>query len=245
MHRIIVTLFGMTLLVAAGQVIAACSVSSSSTTPHLLELYTSEGCSSCPPAEQWYRGLRANDQIVPLEFHVDYWNDLGWTDRYARHAYTLRQQRIVAHGGNEIVYTPEVAIDGREWREWSRSNLPPAEPAPFVLRLDIDTTNDVMGRLSVLGTRISPSGYEAYFALVEDNLLSNVSAGENNGRKLQHDHVVREIVGPVALSQAQARLMVPADGVLANTSVVAYVTRGSDGTPVQVLEHGLEGCIQR
>ena len=68
MHRIIVTLFGMTLLVAAGQVIAACSVSSSSTTPHLLELYTSEGCSSCPPAEQWYRGLRANDQIVPLNF---------------------------------------------------------------------------------------------------------------------------------------------------------------------------------
>ena len=212
---------------------AVCSVSSSPTTPHLLELYTSEGCSSCPPAEQWYRGLQANDQIVPLEFHVDYWDDLGWTDHYAHHEYTLRQQSLASRGGSGIVYTPEVAIDGREWREWSRSNFPSAGRAPFALRLDVEWTEAVTSRLVLLEPENDTSGYHAYFALLEDHISSRIGAGENRGRTLQHDHVVRNLIGPVGLSQAEAHLALPAGLTLANASIVAFVTRGPEEVPIR------------
>ena len=89
----------------------------------LVELYTSEGCSSCPPAEEWLSRLSTSPrlwtEIVPVAFHVDYWDNLGWRDRFASPAATARQRTYAADWGSGSVYTPEVVLDGREWRQWS------------------------------------------------------------------------------------------------------------------------------
>src|SRR5215831_9028607 len=88
----------------------------------LLELFTSEGCSSCPPAEKWLSALKSSQdlwkKIVPIAFHVDYWDHLGWRDRFAKPDFTQRQQRYAAAWGGDSVYTPGFAVNGREWRGW-------------------------------------------------------------------------------------------------------------------------------
>ena len=99
---------------------ADCVTQSAATRPHLIELYSSEGCSSCPPAEAWLRGIHNGANAVALEFHVDYWDSLGWRDRFSDARYTARQQAFARHAGSAGVYTPEVALDGREWRDWYR-----------------------------------------------------------------------------------------------------------------------------
>src|SRR5688572_1610666 len=93
---------------------------------HLLELYTSEGCSSCPPADRWLSDLKDDPGLwknfVPVAFHVDYWDHLGWKDKFARAAHTSRQRRYADEWGANTVYTPGLVLDGAEWR--SRERLP-------------------------------------------------------------------------------------------------------------------------
>src|SRR5438270_83142 len=90
---------------------------------HLLELFTSEGCSSCPPAEAWLGRLKSDDRLwqdfVPIAFHVDYWDRLGWKDRFAQSEWTQRQRAYANKWGSSSVYTPGFVLDGREWQDWS------------------------------------------------------------------------------------------------------------------------------
>ena len=100
----------------------ALELSSGTQQTTLLELYTSEGCSSCPPADRWLSRFK-NDaglwqQIVPVAFHVDYWNQLGWPDRFSNAAYTARQHNYKRHNYLNVVYTPGFVRNGREWRGW-------------------------------------------------------------------------------------------------------------------------------
>ena len=95
----------------------------------LLELYTSEGCSSCPPAEAWFTGLRKSPQLwrnfVPVAFHVDYWDSLGWKDPFGSKAYSERQHDHAQHWRNQSIYTPGFVLNGKEWRGWfNRETLP-------------------------------------------------------------------------------------------------------------------------
>jgi len=96
-----------------------CAAASGASRASLLELYTSEGCSSCPPADRWLSGLRGRDdllgRLVPLAFHVDYWNDLGWEDRFAKPEYSARQGSISRRNRSRSVYTPQFVLDGRDW----------------------------------------------------------------------------------------------------------------------------------
>src|SRR5579863_4246289 len=109
-------------LMAADALAAPQTIVSPATRVSLMELYTSEGCDSCPPAEGWLASLRDDGrlwkQLVPVAFHVDYWDELGWKDPFDSHGYTLRQQRISSHAGNLTIYTPEFVLDGGEWRNW-------------------------------------------------------------------------------------------------------------------------------
>src|SRR5499427_291609 len=95
----------------------------------LLELFTSEGCSSCPPAEKWLSGLKADQElwkkIIPVAFHVDYWDRLGWRDRFAKPEFTSRQQHYAAAWGGDSVYTPGFVVNGKEWRAWFSGNGTP------------------------------------------------------------------------------------------------------------------------
>jgi len=161
----------------------------------LLELYTSEGCSSCPPADRWLSGLLESPQlwqsVFPLAFHVDYWNYLGWTDRFANPDNSRRQRRYHLDGLTRGVYTPGIVAGGLEWRGWRQG-----QPVPHLQR-----------DMGILWLKVDSGQFEARFdpepeiaeqvsradlnlALVGVGLSTRVRAGENRGSELNHDFVV-------------------------------------------------------
>ena len=223
---------------------AECSVSSAATRSHLLELYTSEGCSSCPPADRWLSALPDAPGLVPLAFHVDYWDSPAWTDRFADPRFTQRQNALAAHANSTVVYTPEVALDGREWRGWQSGKPSSANAAPLVaLSLHVDSTQPLRVRLDAKPLDAAgANAYVAYVALAENQLSSAVRGGENSGAQLHHDHVVRAFAGPLTLASAQATLDVPADLQREHAAVVAFVQRVKDGEIVDVVQLPLAGC---
>ncbi|MGD8384952.1 MAG: DUF1223 domain-containing protein, partial [Lysobacterales bacterium] len=158
----------------------------------LLELYTSQGCSSCPPADRWLSGLGRNTglwaQFVPVAFHVDYWDYIGWRDPFSQHRFSLRQRRYAKEGGVGIVYTPAILLDGREWRNWTRGAVPNVvDEAAGIL-----TVKRAAGRLSVSYVPVVQPDAELFanIALLGSGLVSNVTAGENRGQKLLNDFTV-------------------------------------------------------
>ena len=155
------------VLAMPGLVVAAtsCQAHSGAARVTVVELYTSEGCSSCPPADRWFSSLKSSSDeassgsaaanpLLPLAFHVTYWDRLGWADRFARPAYTERQNQLAAAAGARVVYTPQVIVDGADWRGWPR--LPKPASAPEVelrLRRDGETFHvDVKRRDGVTPT---------------------------------------------------------------------------------------------
>jgi len=160
----------------------------------VIELYTSEGCSSCPPADRWLTGLKEQpglwQEFVPLAFHVDYWDYIGWRDRFASASNSARQRAYARSGGVSTVYTPGFVVNGREWRGWFTGKSNPASPGrPGKLRARLSGAN--------VSLHYEPGDaqghYVANVALLGANLASEVSAGENRGRQLLHDFVVVEL----------------------------------------------------
>lgn len=188
-----------TTLLLAAQVpalAATCEARSGPTAPRVVELYTSEGCSSCPPADRWLSGLAGRNDVVALAFHVSYWDRLGWPDRFAQAAFTERQRQQIAPSGARYAYTPQVIVDGRDWTRWP--TLPPAGVAPLDLTLQREgaaVTVRIERRPAASGP--FPATLGGYWALLEDGHRSDVRAGENAGATLRHDHVVRHLQ-PVA-----------------------------------------------
>lgn len=167
------------------------SATSPSTQVHLIELYTSEGCSSCPPAESWLRGLRQEAGLgktfIPIAFHVDYWNYLGWSDRFSRAEFTQRQHSYAEEWRSAQVYTPEFVLDGREWRG---RGLPAASSEkPGVLTL---TWSE-----NAASVRFKPEQFrdatKVWIATIAPATSTEVKAGENRGRKLEHDFVATDL----------------------------------------------------
>ena len=183
---------------AAGYIFASepKTFESSDTQSSLIELFTSEGCSSCPPAEKWLSGLKSNQElwkkIVPVAFHVDYWDHLGWRDRFAKPEFTSRQQRYAAAWGGDSVYTPGFVLNGKEWRGWFGGNAMPKTPTNVgVLRVSLGDDGKVTAtfvpdttQLRSLALNVAPLG---------NDLESDVKRGENSGRKLRHDFVVLDL----------------------------------------------------
>ncbi|HMV54292.1 MAG TPA: DUF1223 domain-containing protein [Rhodocyclaceae bacterium] len=180
----------------------------------VVELYTSEGCSSCPPADRWLSGLKRaaqNGWVVPLAFHVDDWDYIGWKDRFAKAEFSRRQRDAVARQGSRTVYTPQVMIDGRDERGWAsglRFDRARADsPGPAAARVAIERSagGDGAWRVRVSGSIDDPSvarGAYVHIALFENGLESVVQAGENRGAKLDHDFVVRAWLGPFPVDRS-------------------------------------------
>lgn len=176
----------------------------------LLELYTSEGCDSCPPADRWIstlprRGLGA-DRVVALGFHVDYWNYLGWNDPFARPEYSAHQHDASRRNNARVVYTPQLLLNGTDFRRIaSRDDIPDRvyalnRESPLA-RIRLRLARESPDTLFVQGTVIVPDASErvaarAFLALYENQLANQIKAGENRGKRLQHDLVVRELAGP-------------------------------------------------
>jgi hypothetical protein len=190
----------------------SCSASSGPLRTSLLELFTSEGCSSCPPADRWLSGLLvqagSKQRLAPLAFHVDYWNRLGWADRFSKPAYSARQRWIADVNRARTIYTPQFVLDGRDARPM-QSGLPAVRnerEAAAEIRLELAPPTG--GRLEIRGEarmRAPTEDAQVFLALYENNLTTRVEAGENAGSLLRHDFVVRELLGPFRL---------PASGVL-------------------------------
>jgi len=159
----------------------------------LLELYTSEGCSSCPPADRWLTALGSESGLwrdfVPVAFHVDYWDYLGWKDRFASPDYSARQGRYARHGGLATVYTPGVVYNGRELRDWQgvSGHSLPAGGRGGLLRADVSGDRLL---IQFRPTGNSPDPLFVEVALLGGALTTAVGAGENRGRTLRHDFVV-------------------------------------------------------
>ena len=175
----------------------ATTFQSSETQTSLVELFTSEGCSSCPPAEKWLSTLKSNPdlwkKIVPVAFHVDYWNHLGWRDRFSKPEFTSRQQRYAAAWGGDSVYTPGFVLNGREWRDWFSGNTVPAS-LKRVGTLVITLSDDGKIGGTFITDSTQPLSLELNVALLGDDLESDVIRGENTGRKLRHDFVALKLI---------------------------------------------------
>jgi hypothetical protein len=179
------------------------AASSDGRTPVIVELFTSEGCSSCPPADQLLARLEKAQpvpeaDIIVLGEHVDYWNQLGWQDRFAAHLYTERQQDYAPSLGVEDVYTPQMVVNGQA--EFNGADAPRA--IKEIRRAAIAPHSSVsllMKDPSNLALTVShfPSGtknVEILLAITEDTLASDVRKGENAGHRLTHTGVVRSMV---------------------------------------------------
>jgi hypothetical protein len=208
------------LLLWSGMLWAAqqCTAHSGAQRAALIELYTSEGCDSCPPADQWLSRLGSGTPaaaVVPLALHVDYWDGLGWHDRFAQHRFTERQQQLSERAGSHVVYTPEVALAGLELRDWSSAAAFQAALDQVASRpsgADIELALAGGARPADLDARFmlrpgaAAAGAQAYVAVYENNLVSQVKAGENSGATLHHQYVVRQWLGPVPVVDGVARI---------------------------------------
>jgi hypothetical protein len=202
----------------------------------LLELYTSEGCSSCPPAEKWMASLKDDPQLwkqfVPVAFHVDYWDYIGWKDPFARNNYGLRQRKYRQLGNIRTVYTPGMILNGTEWQKWH-------------YRRSVPTTGEIVGNLDVVlkGNDISAvfspvdeqtTEWELNVAVLGFMLESNVRRGENAGRRLKQEFVVlgyrREASSD---SQWQMKLPRVKKEHAMHTGLAVWVNKKGALTPVQ------------
>ena len=159
----------------------------------LIELYTSEGCSSCPPAEAWMSRLKGDPglwkQFVPIAFHVDYWDRLGWRDRFSSKRWTERQGRYASLWQSGSIYTPAVVVNGNEARNWSGSD-PSRHDIKKTGLLTASTTDGKSFTIDFKPEGGNAADWEAHLALLGSGISSRIGAGENSGRNLQHDFVV-------------------------------------------------------
>ncbi len=170
----------------------------------LIELYTSEGCSSCPPADKWMSTLTAHESLwtgfVPVALHVDYWDYIGWKDPFASREYSQRQRQIAAENRERTVYTPGVRKAGDEWRSWRLWGSPTNDDAPVVGKLKLSVNQD--GAFTAnFDTKNSNSDVQLNVAVLGLGLSTDVKRGENRGKTLKHDFVV---LGLSRFSSAQA-----------------------------------------
>lgn len=191
-------------------VAAECSAKSGATRVSLLELYTSEGCSSCPPADKWLSNLKPDAQaFIPLAFHVDYWNDIGWVDRFSKAEYSERQRRSAKFSGAHFIYTPQFVINGHDFKGINESRLNLAIAANRKLspraNLSLETITQTGGETSLKAKAQAVhftdiKNVDIFVVIYENQLSSKVNSGENTGRLLKHDYVVRHLFGAYPLS---------------------------------------------
>lgn len=190
-----VVFVGLTFQLSAEPVV----IESSESGPQMLELFTSQGCSSCPPAERWIGRLVSDKSlwtsIVPVVFHVDYWDRLGWKDPFASERFTGRQYAYRSQGQSASVYTPGFFVGGKEWRGWFGGEPVPESSGAedrFSLKAvweqgRVEVESEAAGKLRV------------QIALLGFGLETEVKRGENRGRALSGDFVV------IALHQGMQR----------------------------------------
>ena len=202
---------------ATPSIAQSCIAKSGDKITPVIELYTSEGCSSCPPADKWlstFKDAAPSSQANPATpvvqaFHVNYWDYIGWTDRFATPAHTTRQRQVSAWQNSRSIYTPQVVRNGRDLSNWSRASAAQSgsELAPVSISLKQE-------RSDIFSAEITPQAtagvtwsapWAAYWTVTEHGHSSKVLRGENSGEQLKHDFVVRQYQ-PAGERQGAAKL---------------------------------------
>ena len=201
----------------------------------LIELYTSQGCSSCPPAEKWLNGLKEQKGLfktfVPLAFHVDYWDYIGWKDIYADPVFSKRQRSLRSAGNISSVYTPGFVVSGQEWRKWFEGE---AFPDTTVVQTGILAGSIKDDKVSVTYSKKSKN-LVLHVALLANGIETHVTQGENTNRILKADFVVVEY----AKQKSNQSLWeiplpaVPADIQAKNFALAVWVTSEKSYKPIQ------------
>ena len=217
----------------------------------LLELYTSEGCSSCPPADHFLSNLKevgiSDKQLIPMAFHVTYWDYIGWQDRFAKKQYDQRQRDIAHKSRKNRVYTPQFVLVGSDYRSYSTFNKDinklVAEKASVNLILTMKQKGESLQlelKSDITNSDVKDVGF--YFAIIENNLSSNVEDGENEGEILHHDYVVRQLSGPHFQSKPENQkvtkhmVLLDSDWKKQDLSIVAFAENPDTGDVLQAVQ---------
>jgi len=213
----------------------------------LLELFSSEGCSSCPPAEKWFGEQRDDPglwkEFVPIAFHVTYWDMLGWPDKFARREYTDRQYAYSHSWGARSVYTPAFVRNGLEWRPGQLSG----DPATTGV-LTVDRVGNAVWHISFFpaGKSTKSSAFEIQMAVLGGDIASQVRRGENAGRILRHEFVAlglkRSDLAPAASGRfaTEIELEIPLIEGVSRLAIAAWVTARGESEPLQAVGGWLE-----
>ncbi len=221
----------------------------------LLELYTSEGCSSCPPAERWLGELRQDAglwrRFVPVAFHVNYWDHLGWRDALASKAFTERQHSYAAAWRANSVYTPGFVRNGAEWRPREGRDLMKPDTADAGLLTLTWLPDRQVARVSYIPATTAPAAktmaaLDANIALLGGGIVTNVRKGENAGRELRHEFVALRLESvplerdATGMWSAEVALPARTDVTASRRALAAWVTPRGELKPVQATGGWLE-----
>ena len=172
----------------------------------VVEIFTSEGCSSCPPADKWLSTFKKDPDLfktlVPLAFHVDYWDWLGWKDRFGSKEYTQRQRDYVKSDQLSQAYTPGILVNSQEFRQWFRGarKLPNNSGKPGILSADLSKDNTLTINFKTNEPLV------ANVAILGMGITSTIKRGENTGKTLLHDFVVLNVDKKLGKGQWQFKL---------------------------------------
>lgn len=233
-----ISLFSLIFVTAA----YADSISFSSGTQkvHLLELYSSQGCSSCPPAQNWVNQLEDSDllwkRVVPVVFHVDYWDYLGWKDPFSKSQFSYRQRAHKRQNNINSVYTPGFVVNGKEWRGWFKR-----QPLDFTDassgQLNVEIADEKFNAVYLSGKEQTQTDIVLNIALLGMNNITNVLAGENRSRKLEESFIVLELTRYSGVREDNSK-GVKFEGELPHnklkTAVAVWITTQSSLQPIQV-----------
>jgi hypothetical protein len=224
-----------------------CSTRSGPYKNTLLELYTSEGCSSCPPADRWLSSIRPGEEqprVIPIAFHVSYWDYIGWKDAFADARFTERQRAFASATGQRSVYTPQVVLDGKDYPRWharDASAFRSVAPVPAKASLELAQSREsdvITARVKVSAPRdIDAARLALVVVLTENRLGSRVTAGENRGATLRHEFVARDIATfrIERGNEYQARFTAKPDWKPLDTHLVAFIQNLSTGEVLQAV----------
>jgi hypothetical protein len=210
----------------------------------LVELYTSEGCSSCPPAEKWLSRLKEApglwSDFVPVAFHVDYWDYLGWHDKWANKQFSDRQRDYAGVWASENIYTPEFVLNGKEWHNGFGFKGAPALSENRTGILKINSEDNAHWQVKYIPAADASTGYDINAALLGTGLASDVKAGENAGRHLEHAFVALKLIDqPLVRTNDKFEATFTLDAGQKTTegrlALAVWVTRSGRLEPVQAL----------
>jgi hypothetical protein len=236
----------LTQAVHAAPVNEQCRVVTGTRVTPVIELFTSEGCNSCPPADRWLSQLAEvrEGRAVALAFHVDYWDYIGWKDRFASPQFTARQYEGAATRNSRQVYTPQVVVNGQDFR-WASRSLSDytASTAPAKVQIELSATpqgDSLQLQAKITPLAGAPARLAAYWAVTEDAHVSKVTAGENARETLKHDYVVRQYLPVAAFNSSDlSTLQYIVKGVNSQTAALhpqrvhLIVTDAHSGAPIQ------------